>query len=63
MWELVIVAIVSVYGNDSFRVEQMPTKEICLEAVDHFRFQTNMVSQNATGHLVVYCRPKQEIKK
>ena len=22
--------------------------------------QTNMIAQNSTGHIVVYCRPKQE---
>lgn len=60
MWELIIVSIVKTYGNESFREEPMPNKEICLEVLQNFKFQSVEISENATGQLMVYCRPKIE---
>lgn len=60
MWELIIVSIVKTHGNESFREEPMPNKEICLEVLQNFKFQSVEISENATGQLMVYCRPKIE---
>lgn len=60
MWELIIVGMVKTYGNESFREEPMPNKEICLEVLQNFKFQSVEISENATGQLMVYCRPKVE---